>query len=80
MYQTVGHHAVEMYAEAMSLPLYRRVIEGSSKQIGKYYSPTTDDEVEDLYELLKTVKVGYIFVVCVLEKSNLTENSVVLFL
>ncbi|XP_067682462.1 uncharacterized protein [Haliotis asinina] len=56
MYQTVGHHAVEMYAEAMSLPLYRRVIEGSSKQIGKYYSPTTDDEVEDLYELLKTVK------------------------
>ncbi|XP_071080225.1 uncharacterized protein [Haliotis cracherodii] len=56
MYQTVGHHAVEMYAEAMTLPLYRRVIEGSSKQIGKYYSPTTDDEVEDLYELLKTVK------------------------
>ncbi|KAL3873306.1 hypothetical protein ACJMK2_036442 [Sinanodonta woodiana] len=56
MYQSVGHHAIELYADAMGLPLYRRTIEGSSIETGKNYTPTQDDEVEDLYELLKTVK------------------------
>ncbi|WAR18279.1 DPH6-like protein [Mya arenaria] len=56
MYQTVGHHAINLYAEAMGLPLYRREIEGSSQATGRDYQPTHDDEVEDLYELLKTVK------------------------
>ncbi|XP_062863462.1 diphthine--ammonia ligase [Trichomycterus rosablanca] len=56
MYQTVGHQAVELYAEAMDLPLYRRTIEGSSVNIGREYSPKEGDEVEDLYQLLKLVK------------------------
>ncbi|XP_064601922.1 uncharacterized protein LOC135467923 [Liolophura sinensis] len=56
MYQTVGHQAIELYAEAMSLRLYRRVIEGSSKMIGDSYQPTANDEVEDLVCLLRQIK------------------------
>ncbi|XP_066523739.1 diphthine--ammonia ligase isoform X2 [Hoplias malabaricus] len=56
MYQTVGHQAIDMYAEAMDLPLYRRTIEGSSLETGRDYSQTEGDEVEDLYQLLKLVK------------------------
>ncbi|KAK9959324.1 hypothetical protein ABG768_009454 [Culter alburnus] len=56
MYQTVGHQAVDLFAEAMDLPLYRRTIKGSSLQTGREYSQTEGDEVEDLYQLLKLVK------------------------
>ena len=58
MYQTVGHHAIELYAEAMGLPLYRRVIEGSSIEQGSDYTLTLTDEVEDLYKLLCDIKVS----------------------
>lgn len=58
MYQTVGHQAIELYAEAMDLPLYRRTIQGSSLNTSRNYSKTEGDEVEDLYELLHLVKVG----------------------
>lgn len=57
MYQTVGHHAIDLYAEAMALPLYRRTIRGRSLETGKMYTTREGDEVEDLYELLKLVKV-----------------------
>ncbi|XP_041928918.1 diphthine--ammonia ligase isoform X1 [Alosa sapidissima] len=56
MYQTVGHEAIDLYAEAMDLPLYRRTIEGSSLDTGREYSQREGDEVEDLYHLLKLVK------------------------
>uniref|UniRef100_A0A2K6F112 Diphthine--ammonia ligase n=1 Tax=Propithecus coquereli TaxID=379532 RepID=A0A2K6F112_PROCO len=56
MYQTVGHHAIDLYAEAMALPLYRRTIRGRSLDIGRVYTKCEGDEVEDLYELLKLVK------------------------
>lgn len=57
MYQTVGYQAVGLYAEALDLPLYRRTIEGSSLHTGREYSQRDGDEVEDLYHLLKLVKV-----------------------
>lgn len=57
MYQTVGHHAIDLYAEAMALPLYRRTIRGKSMDTGRVYTKCEGDEVEDLYELLKLVKV-----------------------
>ncbi|CAL4075709.1 unnamed protein product, partial [Meganyctiphanes norvegica] len=56
MYQSVGHMGVAMYAEAVGVPLYRRVIQGTSVNITSSYSPTQGDEVEDLYALLKEVK------------------------
>lgn len=64
MYQTVGHQAVELYAEAMDLPLYRRTIEGSSVDTGREYSPNDADEVEDLFQLLQLVKVIHVKVLC----------------
>ncbi|KAL4656262.1 diphthine-ammonia ligase isoform X1 [Arapaima gigas] len=56
MYQTVGHEAIKLYAEAMDLPLYQRTIEGSGLHTGREYSQRDGDEVEDLYDLLKLVK------------------------
>ncbi|XP_064177698.1 diphthine--ammonia ligase isoform X2 [Anguilla rostrata] len=56
MFQTVGHQAIDLYAEAMDLPLYRRTIEGSSLDTGREYNHRDGDEVEDLYHLLKLVK------------------------
>ncbi|KAM4724048.1 diphthine--ammonia ligase isoform 1-T1 [Anableps anableps] len=56
MYQTVGHQAIELYADAMELPLYRRTIQGSSLDTSRNYSETEGDEVEDLYHLLYLVK------------------------
>lgn len=57
MYQTVGHQAIDLYAEAMALPLYRRSIRGRSLDTGLVYTKREGDEVEDLYELLKLIKV-----------------------
>lgn len=57
MYQTVGHMGIEKLAEAMELPLYRRTTRGFTNQKGKSYEPLDGDEVEDLYQLLKEVKV-----------------------
>ena len=61
MYQTVGHNAIDLYAQAMDLPLYRGMIEGSSVSQGKVYTESQEDEVEDLYKLLKKIKVVYKF-------------------
>lgn len=57
MYQTVGHTGVPYIAQAMELPLFRKLTDGLSKQRGKFYEPTDNDEVEDLYQLLSSVKV-----------------------
>lgn len=57
MYQTVGHQGIELYAEAMDLPLYRHTIKGTSINTGSIYTKCDSDEVEDLYQLLKLVKV-----------------------
>ena len=57
MYQTVGHNAIDLYAQAMDLPLYRGIIQGSAVDQGKVYTENQQDEVEDLYKLLKNIKV-----------------------
>ena len=57
MYQTVGHHAIDLYAEAMGLPLYRRTISGNALEIGRDYTQNSADEVEDLFLLLDQIKV-----------------------
>jgi diphthine-ammonia ligase len=50
---------IEKFAEAMELPLYRKITSGLTNQKGKNYEPIDgDDEVEDLYQLLKEVKVS----------------------
>lgn len=56
MYQTVGTEIISAYAECMELPLYRRVISGKPVNQNYSYDITTDDEVEDLFELLCEIK------------------------
>ena len=60
MFQTVGHHAIDLYADALGLPLFRQTIEGGSVQQGKDYTQDPSDEVEDLYNLLKKIQVSFI--------------------
>ena len=59
MYQTVGHGMVPLVAQALGLPLLRRTITGSSIDVSGAYRPSTGDEVEDLYELLREVQHHY---------------------
>jgi diphthine-ammonia ligase len=57
MYQSVGNELIEMYAEAMELPLYRANITGQVINTDLEYDPKDEsDEVEDLYRILKRVK------------------------
>ncbi|KAJ3228281.1 hypothetical protein HK099_004273 [Clydaea vesicula] len=56
MFQTVGCDVIDIYSEAMELPLYRREILGSSLEISTDYKTNSKDEVEDLFELLSLVK------------------------
>jgi len=57
MYQSVGSEAIELIAQALDKPLFRRPIQGKPKDQSLEYSQPTDpqDEVEDLYLLLQDV-------------------------
>eukprot|EP00053_Salpingoeca_punica_P019891 m.204166 g.204166 ORF g.204166 m.204166 type:complete len:721 (-) comp17743_c0_seq3:4374-6536(-) len=59
MYQTVGHEAIELIAQAMQLPLFRRAVSGTAVSQGKAYAATPGDEVEDLLELLQAVRAAH---------------------
>ncbi|KAL6768420.1 hypothetical protein ACKKBF_B39080 [Auxenochlorella protothecoides x Auxenochlorella symbiontica] len=58
MYQTVGHQVVAALGQCMGLPLYRRCIQGTSKDQGLVYQHNAceSDEVEDLSCLLAYCK------------------------
>ncbi|KAI9574698.1 hypothetical protein HD554DRAFT_2166162 [Boletus coccyginus] len=62
MYQTVGHDAIALVAQALGIPLHRRVIQGNPVEHAVEYglkSPggggIAGDETEDLYALLCNV-------------------------
>lgn len=57
MYQSVGHNAIPLLAKCFNVPLIRKEITGSAiEQRLQYDKAIVNDEVEDLYELLLTVK------------------------
>ncbi|XP_002521986.2 diphthine--ammonia ligase [Ricinus communis] len=56
MYQTVGHQIIVSYAECMGVPLFRRRIQGSTRDQKLNYRTTPGDEVEDMFILLNEVK------------------------
>lgn len=59
MYQSVGHEIIDLFAQAMELPLYRAEIKGNAQTTNKEYDqPVHGDEVEDLYELLRQIKAS----------------------
>ena len=57
MYQSVGHEVIEQVAECLGKPLFRRPISGKPTDLTLEYSEAEHaaDEVEDLFELIKTV-------------------------
>ena len=65
LYQTVGQDAIELVAQALDVPLYRKTIDGAAVEQGSEYGGRTvttsggvrGDETEDLFDLLSTVKV-----------------------
>ena len=57
MYQTVGHNVVELLAEALGIPLFQQAILGSAVCQSSIYKINENDEVEDLYQLLKNIQV-----------------------
>ncbi|KAI4462631.1 hypothetical protein MML48_4g00020204 [Holotrichia oblita] len=56
MYQSVGYEAIDLIAQALDLPLFRTDTHGTSYQQGKTYAPTENDEVEDLFSLLRDIR------------------------
>ncbi|CAN0308779.1 unnamed protein product, partial [Laminaria digitata] len=56
MYQSAAHTAIEAQAECFGKPLVRRELVGRAVNQSLQYLPTEDDEVEDLFRLLKEVK------------------------
>ncbi|KAH7579477.1 Endoribonuclease L-PSP [Nakaseomyces glabratus] len=57
MFQTVGHDIVSLYENCTGLPLFRKEIHPkTSKNVELNYTPTKDDEIEVLYQLLSEVK------------------------
>jgi diphthine-ammonia ligase len=56
MYQTVGHHVIATYAQCCALPLFRRRIQGASRDQTLVYRDTQGDEVEDLAALLAYIQ------------------------
>ena len=71
MYQTVGHDVIDLYAEALGLPLFRKSISGKSLVTELNYECNEDDEVEDLCLLLKDVQVYENFFFEVVHRSSL---------
>ena len=67
LYQTVGQDAIEFVAQALEVPLYRRVIHGDAVSQGLEYGGRKakdsggvhGDETEDLFEVLALVKVSF---------------------
>lgn len=55
MYQSVGAEGVECVGAALNVPIYRTTICGTPLDLTMDYRPQTNDEVEDLYGLLKEV-------------------------
>ncbi|TFK75784.1 hypothetical protein BDN72DRAFT_929761 [Pluteus cervinus] len=64
LYQTVGQDAIEFVAQALEVPLYRRIIVGGAVSQGSEYGGRKakesvgvhGDETEDLFDLLTLVK------------------------
>ncbi|KCZ76411.1 hypothetical protein H311_02593 [Anncaliia algerae PRA109] len=59
MYQTVGKEMINIYSECFNVPIF--VKESDCLTINKdmNYVPTENDEVEDLYKILKDLPIKY---------------------
>ena len=58
MYQTAGYRVLDAFSECLGVPLVRGEIRGQAVSQHLNYATTPEDEVEDLYCLLKNVLVS----------------------
>ncbi|VDD78771.1 unnamed protein product [Mesocestoides corti] len=56
MFQSVGAEGIQYLAKAMNLPLFQSKIQRKAECCSLSYEVTTNDEVEDLFELLSVVR------------------------
>jgi hypothetical protein len=75
-FQTVGHEVIDAYAECLSVPLFRKSLDGQSLATDLFYEHTAGDEIEDLYSLLVSVKVREISSVTRFPSDRCFRNSV----
>ena len=59
MYQTAGSNMVKCIAQCMKKPLITKELNGIAIKQTLDYQATDNDEVEDLYQLLKDIQVPY---------------------
>jgi diphthine-ammonia ligase len=59
MYQTVGSEMASAIAECIGLPLIIKTLKGKPVNLNLEYVETEEDEVEDLFPLLKEAKEKY---------------------
>lgn len=60
MYQSAGSSVIRAYEECFGVPMIQRVIQGRSVDTSLEYSQAREgDEVEDMFELLKSIKETY---------------------
>lgn len=55
MYQSVGSELLDVYADALGIPIFRARISGKVLNTELSYEPSIGDEVEDLFKLLGQV-------------------------
>lgn len=59
MFQSAGAAAIECLAECLGVPLLRAPLRGGSGHQGLHYAVMEGDEVEDLFDLIRHVKVRF---------------------
>ena len=59
MYQSAASNLLPLLSQALNLPLLRYSLKGEAVVQSLDYNPKQEDEVEDLYQLLKIVKVCF---------------------
>mmetsp|Transcript_24646 Transcript_24646/g.36297 ORF Transcript_24646/g.36297 Transcript_24646/m.36297 type:complete len:769 (-) Transcript_24646:20-2326(-) len=59
MYQSAAFTAIPVMAECLGVPLYRQAMRGTAVMQCLDYETTEGDEVEDLFDLLKSVKAAH---------------------
>ena len=57
MYQTAASNVLDAFPECLGVPLIRETIRGRAAVQSLNYSSAEDDEVEDLFRLLRIVQV-----------------------
>ncbi|KAI8907312.1 hypothetical protein EDD86DRAFT_184112, partial [Gorgonomyces haynaldii] len=56
MFQSVGHNVIDLYQQMLGVPVYRRTLTGTSKNIQNLYQRTEGDEIEDLFLILQELQ------------------------